>query len=304
MAKTKADAREYFLNVLDEATKKGVDLPTTKNADYRVKFDTFLDTAQKYVASIFKIPEVYQVTQNPIENMQGYTQGFDMVQVLPNSEEVYTYTGCKAVYFEMDNIGTCTIALNGVTSETISNTVQRQFTAYKRLTGASSTDVVTLTFNGYYPYNIRNTGFFEYEFPTADDIPTYTPYTVYAMPSDFLEFDSVIIKSDPQIYRSYVKHRWENNKKIVFDYYDSGSFDIHYYKYPSDIATDASDSTELEIEDKAFELVALQCGVMATSADNTALSSWLRSLYIEKAQNISQKEQPIMSSVQTVYYIE
>lgn len=32
--KTKGDCLALYLNYLDEATKKGVDLPTTKNADW------------------------------------------------------------------------------------------------------------------------------------------------------------------------------------------------------------------------------------------------------------------------------
>lgn len=301
---TKADVRAYYLNIIDEATKKGIALSETKNADYRVKFDTFLDPAQKYVASIIKIPDVFQLTQNPIPNMLGHMNGFDLIQVLPDEDKAYSFTGCKSMYFEVDDLATITIAVNGSTVETITNTVKRSFTAYQKLTGATSTDTVTITFSGDYPFNIRNTGFFQYAFELATDIPVYTPYVTYDMPSDFLEFDSVIIKADPRLYASYVAHKWENNKKIVLNYYDSGSFDIHYYKLPTDIASDAEDSTVLEVENKAVELVALQCAVLATSADNTALSSWIRSLFIEKTQNISEKDQPIMSSIQTVFSIE
>jgi len=301
--KTKADVREYFLNIIDEYSKKGVELSSTKNADYRVKFDTFLDTAQKYVASIIKIPAVYQVTQNPFVNMSGLLQGFEIVQVLPDISKIYTYTGCKSLYFEIDNVGTCTIAINGITTQTINNTIKRQFTVFKRLTGALSTDIVTVTFSGLYPFNIRNVGLYQYAFPLEADIPDYTPYVSYDMPDNFLEFDSVIIRSDPRMYQSYVSHKWENNRKIILNYYDKGSFDIHYYKYPTTIPSDALDTVQLEIDDKAFELVALQCAIMATSADNTALASWLRSLYIEKAQNISQREQPIQNQVQSVFSI-
>ena len=301
--RTKADARNFMFNLIDEATKKGVILPSSKNADYRVKFDTFLDSAQKYIASIIKIPEVFQVTQNPIPSMQGILQGFDMVQVLPGTPKTLTFTGCKSFYSEIDNVGTITVTKNGVVVETITNTVKRQFTAYKKLTGALSTDVVTITFSGNYPFNIRNTGFYKYAFPLEADIPVYKPYVPYAMPDDFLAFDSVIIKSDPRIYDSYITHKWENNKKIILNYYDKGSFDIHYFRYPAYIAPDAVDTTVLDIEEKAFELVALQCAIMATAADNTALSSWIRSLYIEKIQNVSQQEQPIMKTIQTIFSI-
>jgi len=302
--KTKGDARKYFLNIIDEATKKGVDVAVSKNADYNHKFDYTLDESQKYVANIIKIPEVYQVTQNPIPNLLGLLRGFELIQVLPDEPETYTLTGCKSAYFEMDNIGTCTISINGVPSQTIENTVKGTFTAYKVLIPSTITDVVTIEFSGLYPYNIRNTGFYAYTFALSTDVPTYTPYITYDMPEDFLEFDSVIIKSDPRVYQSYVAHKWENNKKIILNYYDKGSFDIHYYKYPATIASDAPDTTVLDIEDKAFEAVAMQCAVLATAADNVALSSWIRSLYVEKIQNVSQVEMAMFSTVQTVFSAE
>lgn len=301
---TKADVRAYFLNIIDEATKKGVALSESKNADYRVKFDTFLDAAQKYVANIIKIPDSFQKSQNPIPNMTGLMQGFDVVQVLPDEDKVETLTGCKSLYFEVDNLATITIKINDVLTDTITNTVKGSYTAYKRLTGASSTDKVEVRYHADYPFNIRNTAYFAYAFAVEDDIPTYAPYVSYDMPDDFLEFNSVIIKSDPRVYASYVAHKWENTKKVVLNYYDTGSFDIHYFKLPTTIAVDAADSTVLEVDNKAVELVALQCAVLATAADNTALSSWIRSLFIEKAGNIDDKEQPIMNSIQTIFAIE
>ena len=299
--KTKGDAKAYFLNLIDEASKKGVDIALSKNADYRRKFDEFLDTAQKYIANIIKIPAVTTLTQNPIATMEGLFKGFDIEQILPDKPKVYNFTGCKSMHFEVDNVCTVEIKVNGVVTETINNTAKRVFTTYKVLTGALSTDSVQITFSSLYPFNKRNTGFYAYEFPLSTDIPDYTPFVSYDMPADFLEFDSVIIKSDPRIYASYIAHKWENNKKIILNYYDKGSFDIHYYKYPATIASDALDTVTLDIEDKAFEVVALQCAIMATAADNPSLSSWIRSLYVEKIQNISQKEQPIQNNVQTVY---
>jgi hypothetical protein len=301
LAKTKLDVQNYVLQIIDESTKKGVAIAPSKNADYRSKLSLFLDTAQKYIAGIIKIPAVYEFTQNPIPNMIGDFNGFDLFQVLPGTPKVFTLTGCKSAYFQMDNLGVCVVAVNGSTVQTITNTVKRQYTAYQVLTGATSSDSVTFTFTATYPFNIRNTGFYAYAFALTTDIPVYAPYVSYDMPSDFLEFDSVIIKSDPRIYASYIAHKWENNKKIIVNYYDKGSFDIHYYRYPATIASDAADNTVLDIEDKAFEVVALQCAIMATASDNPALSSWIRSLYVEKIQNISQKEQPIMNSIQTVY---
>ena len=300
MSKTKGDARNTYLNLIDEATKKGVDIAISKNADYNHKFNYFLDDAQKYIAGIVKIPEVFQVTQNPIPNLLGLLRGFEIEQILPDNPKIFSFTGCKSMYFQMDNIGTVTIKINGVVSDTIENTVKGSFTEYQVLIPSISTDAVTVEFSGLYPYNIRNTGFYAYTFPTTDDIPKYNAYISYDMPTNFLSFDSVILQGDPRVYASYVANKWENNKKIILNYYDRGSFDIHYFKYPATILANDLDTTVLDIEDKAFDLVAMQCAIMATAADNPALSNWIRSLYIEKVQNVSQAEQPTFNTVQTV----
>lgn len=301
--KTKADCLNLFLRYLDEATKKGVDLPSTKNADYRDKFNYFLNEAQIYIAGLVKIPAVFQVTQNHIPNQLGLMNGFDIQQYLPGNTKILTGTGTKSYYFEIDNIGTVLIKVNGTTVQTIENTVKRQFTAYKgNITPTpSNADTVTIEFTGSYPYNIRNTALFAYAFPIDEDVPNYTPYTECSMPSDFMSFDSVIIKTNERVYEQYIAHRWENNKKVILEYYKQGSFDIHYFKYPATISPTAPDDTQLEVEDKAIDLVVLQAGIMATASDNPSLSSWLRSLYIEKVQNVVGNEMPQETAIQTVY---
>jgi hypothetical protein len=301
MSKTKGDAKTLFLTLLDEYSKKGVKLPETKNADYTSKFNIVLNEAQIYIAGIIKIPAVFTVTQNPIPTQNSNLNNHNIIQYLPGVDKAYTQVGTKSYYFEMDNIGTVTVAVNGVTVKTINNTVKRIFTAYKFNTGANSTDTVTITFTGEYPYNIKNIALYAYKFPTDDDVPVYSPYVEYAMPADFMSFDVVTLKADPRVYELYKAYKWENNKKVILEYYKAGSFDIHYFKYPATILPDAVDSTVLEIEDKAFDLLVLHTGILATAADNANLSAYLRSLFIEKVQNVVGENVPSESTVQTIY---
>jgi hypothetical protein len=300
MAKTKGDALALFLSLIDEATKKGVSLPATKNADYRSKFAIMLNEAQIYIAGLVKIPEVYTVTHNPIP-IQGNLNSHNTIQYLPGTDRVFTNVGTKAYYFEMDNIGTVTIAVNGVTVETIENTVKRKFTAHKGNTGATSTDTVTITFTGEYVYNIKNIAPYAYKFPTDDDVPVFDQYVGYDMPSDFMSFDTVTLRTDPRMYELYKAFKWENNKRVILEYYKTGSFDIHYYKYPATILPTAADTTVLEIEDKAFDLLVLHTGILATAADNANLSAYLRSIFIEKAQNVIGEDVPTETGIQTIY---
>jgi hypothetical protein len=301
MARTKGEARELFLTVLDEATKKGIALPATKNADYRDKFNKFLNEAQIYIAGLVKIPAVFTVTQNLIPNQLGQLNNHDMVLYLPGNDIVKTQTGTKAYYFEVDNIGTITIAMNGVTVKTIENTSKRKFTAHKGNTGANSTDTVTITFTGEYPYSIKNICMYAYKFPTDEDVPVYDPYPSYDVPADFMSFDVVTLRTNTRLYELYKAYKWENNKKVILEGYKTGSFDIHYFKYPTAILPTASDDTVIEIEDKAFDLLVLHTGILATAADNPTLSAYLRSLFIEKVQNVVGETVPTESVVQTVY---
>jgi hypothetical protein len=300
MAKTKGDALALFLSLIDEATKKGVSLPATKNADYRSKFAIMLNEAQIYIAGLVKIPAVFTVTHNPIP-IQGNLTSHNTIQYLPGTDRVFTNVGTKAYYFEMDNIGTVTIAVNGVVIKTIENTEKRKFTAHKGNTGAESTDTVVITFTGEYPYNIKNIAPYAYKFPTDDDVPVFDQYPGYDMPSDFMSFDTVTLRTDPRLYELYKAFKWENNKRVILEYYKTGSFDIHYYKYPTAILPTAADGTVLEIEDKAFELLVLRAGILATGADNANLSAYLRSIFIETAQNVIGEDVPTETGIQTIY---
>jgi len=298
---TKGDCLKIFLRYLDEATKKGIELPETKNADYRDKFNYFLNESLKYMAGLIKIPAVFQVTHNPVPNQLGLSSGFDIRQYLPGKPIILTGVGTKSYHFEIDNIGTVTIAVNGVTVETIENTEKRKFTAHKGNITATDTDTVTITFGGDYPYNIRNTALFAYPFATDDDVPNYTRYVEYDMPDDFMSFDTVILRSDPAIYEIYKGMKWENNKKVILEYFKPGSFDIHYYRYPAEVLPTSLDTVELDIEDKGLDLLALDIAIRATAADNPSLSSWLRSLFIEKAQNVIGDEAAQETKIETVY---
>lgn len=297
--KTKGDCKDLFLRYLDTATKKGVAIPDNKKADYVDKFNYFLNDAQMYVAQQIKIPSEINITQNPVPVLEG--SKFDLQQYLPDESIVFTAVGVKSYYIEMDGVGTCTININGALFRTINNTAKKIFTAYKANTGASSTDTVTLTFTGSYPYNIRNIGMFGYAFPTDADVPDYTPHVVYDMPDDFLEFDNIINKTDPRIYEAYIAYKWENSKKVILNYDDKGSFDIHYFAKPTEISPTDGDSTEMSVDDKAIDLVVLQAGIRSTVADNPSLSNLLRSLYLEVIQNISNENKIPQTAVQTVY---
>jgi hypothetical protein len=262
-----------------------------------------LDTVQKEIAQYVKIPAVFQITQNPIVSQLGWLQGFEIQQILPGKPKSYTYTGTKSLYFEIDNIGTVTISVNGTVSQTINNTAKRQFTEYKVHTGASDTDSVTITFSGDYPFNIRNFAPYEYAFSTDEDIPKYQPNIAYDLPENFYQFDSVVMKGDPRVYKIYTELKWENNNKAILNYYSTGSFDIHYFRYPKTIPADAPDNTKLELEEKGAQLVPLKIAALVVAEDKPDISNKLLTMYESQLANIANATSQGTQKVETVYYM-
>lgn len=299
----KATSRGLMLQHIREKTNKGQLIDASKIADYSIGHDEMLDTVQKEIAQYVKIPAVFHVTQNPIVSQIGLLQGFDIQQVLPGKPKAYTYTGTKSYYFEMDNIGTATIDINGTVTTTINNTVKGIFTEYRLHTGAADTDTVTITFSGDYPYNIRNIAPYAYAFPTDDDIPKYQPYIAYDLPEDFYQFDAVVIKSDPRVYKIYTEMKWENNNKVILNYYSTGSFDIHYFRYPKTIPADAPEDTKLELEEKGAQLVPLKLAALVVAEDKPDISNKLLTMYESQLANIANATSQGTQKVETVYYM-
>lgn len=299
----KGTSRSLMLQYIREETNKGQPIDATKIADYTIGHDKLLDTVQKEIAQYIKIPAVMHITQNPIVSQIGHLQGFDIQQILPGKPKSYTFKGTKSCYFEIDNIATVIITINGEVAKTIENTEKYKFTEYKIHTGATENDMVTVTFSGNYPFNIRNIALFEYEFPTDDDIPTYQPYITYDLPEDFYQFDTVIMKGDPRVYKIYTEMKWENNNKVILNYYSTGSFDIHYFRYPKTIPPDAPDNTKLELEEKGAQLVPLKIAALVVAEDKPDISNKLLTMYEAQLANMVNATSLGSQKVESVYYM-
>lgn len=243
-----------------EYSVDGVPIPDGENSDYLNRMNRFADTAQKELSQVKKIHAVFNISHNPIKPMQGLLTGFDLKQYLPGTDLIDMYVGCKAYYFEVDNVADIYIEENvsGVWTalKTINNTVKGQFTAYKGLINASNpSNQVRLRFSGNYVYNIRNKALYQYPFPTDSDVLDYRPYVTYKMPTDFMELQKVIQQSDPRVYRDKIDYYWEGKRTFVLNFYDAGSFDIHYYRYPTSIDSTTLDSYEFEVDTEAQEAI-------------------------------------------------
>lgn len=285
------EAKRKALSLMAEYSVDGVPIPDGENADYLNRMNRFADVAQKELAQVKKIHAVFSLSNNPIKPQQGLLTGFEIRQHLPGTEIVDTFTGSKAYYFEVDNVADIYIDENikGVWTNvvTINNVTKGQFTAYKGLINASNpSNDIRLRFSGNYVYNIRNKALFAYSFPTAEDVPNYRPYIKYQMPNDFMELQKVIQQGDPRTYIDMISFKWEGKKTFVLNYYDTGSFDIHYYRYPTNIESSTLDTYEFEIDVEAQEAIPFFVGGHSLIDENPTLAIQLLNEYQTKLSRL------------------
>jgi hypothetical protein len=285
------EAKKKALSLMAEYSVDGVPIPDGENADYLNRMNRFADTAQKEISQIKKIHAVYSISNNPIKPQQGLLQGFEIKQYIPGTDIIDAYPGSKAYYFEVDNVADIYIEenVNGTWTPvvTINNTVKGQFTAYKGLINASNpSNMIRLRFSGPYVYNIRNKALFAYSFPTDADVPIYRPYVKYQMPADFMELQKVIQQTDPRVYKEMIAYYWEGKRTFVLNYYETGSFDIHYYRYPTTIDANTPDTYEFEVDIEAQEAIPFFIAGHAIMDENQTLAIQLLNEYQVKLSRL------------------
>lgn len=296
-AKTKA------IQYMREKSTNGNLNSAAQNADYTLSFNDAADTAQKKIATIKKIISTYSFSQNPILNQLGLLQGFDIVQHLATDDVSSVAIGSRAYYFEVDR--QCTVyieeSINSVwtiLSTIIAPSTVTSFTAYKGLiTPSSLLNQVRIRFGGLYVYNIRNRYLCQYTFPTVADIPDYTPYVKYTMPANFMKLKGIVHKTDVRIYEHMSDFFWESKRVLVVNYFYSGSFDVEYFAYPTDITSTTDDSYVFEVDIDACEAIPYFMGAMALVEENPSISTTLLNLYQSELGNLDQLDTGVATMV-------
>lgn len=290
------EAKQRALSLMAEYSVNGVKIPERKNADYLNRMNRFADTAQKEIAQVKKIHAVYHISNNPLKPQQGLLQSFDLRQHLPGEDIIDQYVGSKAYYFEVDNVADIYIEEltpdGWVTLITIVNSAKGRFTAHKGLIqAANQLSQIRLRFSGEYVYNIRNKAMWAYTFPTPDDVPIYRPYVTYEMPSDFMELNKVIQQTDPRNYKEMIAYYWEGKRTFVLNYYETGSFDIHYYRYPTTIDATTADDYEFEVDIEAQEAIPFFLASHAIIDENQTMGIQLLNEYQVKLSRLYTDDQ-------------
>lgn len=99
------------------------------------------------------------------------------------------------------------------------------------------------------------------------------------MPADFMELQKVIQQNDPRQYKDMIAYYWEGKRTFVLNYYEQGSFDIHYYRYPTTITSATADTYEFEIDTEAQESIPFFIASKAVFDENQTMAIQLLNEY-------------------------
>ncbi|MDP4117664.1 MAG: hypothetical protein Q8873_00525 [Bacillota bacterium] len=296
---TLAQAKVKAIKLINQYSSSGEITPSTDGTqlDFTLRMNDLADDAQKEIARFVKMPAVYSITQWPDENLLGIT-AFDMERYEPDKTVEKTATGAKAYYFEVDRPGTVYIEeeISGVWTvlKTITVTGITKFTGYKgNLTLTSAANSVRMRFTGSYPYTIRNRAFFKNNYSTDNDVPTYKPFIPYTLPDDFLEFNKIMQWYDQRQYEAFTgDYRFTGKKTIEINWFQSGQFDIHYYKLPATIDENTVDSYEFEVDENAQNLIPYYMAANVCTDQMQNIKIYLKQQYDNKLANLSSSQTP------------
>lgn len=292
------------LKILDEYSARGTALSSAKTADLELRMgeavnDILLDLAQGPA----KIPAVFTIVQNPVENEIGYDTS-EIQSFLPGGDDYtveleaarsyyYEATGPSDVYVEEYDGA----AWNTLSTATLSSTVT-SFTEVKGLvSAASSTSNIRLRFTGDYPYSFRNYKLYPYLFASTASVVVqqHRPYFRYDLPSDYLVIDKVQYadqNSKLETYNNY--YLFEADKQIGISRYDVGEFILNYYRLPTEISTAGSSTETVDCLTNALHAAKMGVAAKLEATENVQLSAYLMNMYEARKASIEvpQEVQP------------
>jgi len=263
--------KDKALKLISQYSNGGVLVIPTDNLDYSLRANTFIDQAQKNVATKAKIHSVVSYSQFPIEPLNGKYYGFEMKQFLPGiTQDFVDIQGqdAKAFYFESNGNSFCFVEessdgvnwtlvrgisyISGNSTDMANPITISSDLVYRAFKGILNVSVpgntVRLRFTGTYSFVVRNRALWNVPFVDETYVPTYTPKLEVEVATDkWQQFDKIVHRTDSRTYHQMLDFASIGRKTFIMDYFFTGSFDIHFYKVPDDITDVTLDSVELEV---------------------------------------------------------
>lgn len=303
MATTVNEVFGLAMALIDEITDAGIVNPTD-TVSYSVKTPKLLTMLQAELIKQGDLYSTYEISNKPVNNMLGITSGFDVVDFL-GTEFINECPGSvKAYYFEVDKVGTVYVEdYNGAwnTLATIVTTyTPHSFTAYKGVvTPSSGATKSRLRFTGTYYYLTVNRAMFSVPFEVAADVPNYTPWVKYQMPTDFKSVSEIIDEYPDRQYGQDSTYKWESRRDLFINYYYIGKVRIVYRPVPT-VLTALADP--LQVDDiTAVTILPYGLAAHLMLEENAATASFFNGRYQELKSDAAKKPAAATELIGNVY---
>jgi hypothetical protein len=322
MTLTLAEAKVNAMQHIKRYSNSGELIETTDGnyQDLVLRMPPLANSAQMELCKISKIPGKFSISQNPIANQLGL-YAFDEVQHYPETDLTYTSTGSKSFSIEVD--GDCSIyfdeqisgtwtplsgtySLDGGTSTVFTGSIAVTATTFENykglLTIASATNSVRMKVVATYPMKSRYRALFAYTYATAQKVPMYKAFVPYDLPTDYMDFDRMMRGFDQRQYQENQDYILTNDNKIHLNYFLTGSFDIYYWKWPTEITNETEDTYVFEVNKDAQAAIPYYMGGYAIYPTNQNLGVQLLNQYYALRDMLNTPKTNITNEVQNTLW--
>ena len=321
---TLGEAKIKALQLVNEYSTSG-ELILTTDPNYQdlvLRMNPLANDAQIEIAKLSKIYATRIINHDPIPNLLGLYASNE-VSHSPGTDLTYSAVGAKSfsvdvgkfacnIYF-YETISGVLIPLDGTYSKdggtaiaftgSISITGADEYTNYKGLFTASSVlNVVTMKIVATYRMKSRNRALFAYGFPTAVNVPYFTSYVSYDLGVDYMEFDRMMREFDERQYQENQDYILTNDNKIHLNWFLTGQFIVHYWKWPAVITNTTPDSYAFEVGIDGQSAIPWKMGGYAIFPTNKALGGQLLEQYYILLQNLNKPKANVTKEVQNTLW--
>jgi hypothetical protein len=314
-------AKVYAIQHMNEYSNKGVPISTTDGnyQDYIKRMAPDANTAYQELAKICMIPGKMSIVQNPIVNLLGLHDGFEILQHLPGQDKVFIVKGAKSFSFEVSS--QCTVSfdesINGTwtpisgtyyndteTSFTGSITVPSTVTSFTNyrglLTITDANNDIRMTFTGTYVFNSKNRALFAYTWPDAQSVPWFRDWVPYSLPSNYMKFSKMMYSYDDRQLNESSDYKLTDNNVIYLNWFLTGQFDVYYWEYPEEITNETEDTFEFKGPPDMQSCIPWFMGAYAIMPERPDIGTQLLNQYYVLKDGLSPTEDTTTTYIQDV----
>lgn len=302
MTTTAQQVFDIAMDLIDERLDDGT-ISASDTLDYNVKTPGLLNVLQSELIKQGDLYSTHSISNKPVSNLLGDYSGFDIV-AYEGDELTYECAGsAKSYYFEVDNDATVyiedyTSAWNTLATVSATPTASG-FTAYSGLvTPTSGATRSRIRLGGSYYYRIVNRALFKVPFASSGDIPTYRPWVLKQMPSDFKSVDE-IVNEEGSSYNQNAGYKWEGKRDLYMDYYYDGNIRIVYHPVPT-LITALTDTLQLD-DVTARKVLPYGLAAHLLLSENPEQASFFNGRFNEMKADESKKQPSSIEQIVNLY---